>query len=100
MRFKAQGVIVRTVGECRIIFKDKESIVVQPNDGHNYYFHRWFAPKGSYGKYWGDFRRVMLRNKNLGTLLECIFYANKFGVQIHRTDREIDLKGRKIIERE
>jgi hypothetical protein len=42
----------------------------------------------------------MLRNKNLGTLLECIFYANKFGVQIHRTDREIDLKGRKIIERE
>jgi hypothetical protein len=56
MRFKAEGVIVRQVGDCRIIFKDRESIVVQPGDGHNYYFHRWFAPKGSYGEYWADFR--------------------------------------------
>ena len=100
MRFQAEGVIVRQVGDCRIIFKDKETVVVQPGDGHNYCFHRWFAPKGSYGLYWADFRRVMLRNKNLGTLLECIFYANKFGVQIHRTDRPVNLEGRKIIERE
>lgn len=98
--FVAKGVIVRRLSNCTIIFRDKETIVVQqPNDNGSYMFHRWFAPLGSYTGGWRDFRRKLLRNKNLD-LLSVIFYAQRFDVQIHRTTRPLDLKGRKIIERE
>ncbi len=99
--FVANGVIVRHLGSITIAFKDKETIAVKVvGDKHNitYLFHRWFAPLGSYTGGWRDFRRKMLRNKNLD-LLSCIFYAQKYDIQIHRTTRDIKLNG-KIIERE
>lgn len=99
--FVAKGIIVRRLDECTIIFKDKETIAVQVvGDPHHvtYLFHRWFAPLGSYTGGWRDFRRKMLRNKQLD-LLSCIFYAQKYDIQIHRTTRTIKLNG-KIIERE
>lgn len=99
--FVAKGTIVRRLGAVTIAFKDKETIAVQvvgEKHGITYLFHRWFAPLGSYTGGWRDFRRKMLRNKNLD-LLSCIFYAQKYDVQIWRTTRPLKLDG-KIIERE
>jgi hypothetical protein len=99
--FVAKGIIVRRLERITIIFKDNETIAVKVKGdewGGTYLFHRWFAPLGSYTGGWRDFRRKMLRNKQLD-LLSCIFYAQKYDVQIHRTTRKIELKG-KIIERE
>lgn len=98
--FIAKAIIVRNLKDCRITFRDKETIAVEVGDGVVHLFHRWFDDsRGSYINGWRDFRRKMLRNKKL-TLLACIFYANKYGVQIHSTTRPLQLTGKKIVERD
>lgn len=98
--FVARGIIVRNLKNCKITFKDKETIAVEIGDGVIHYFHRWFDDRrGCYINGWRDFRRKMLRNKKL-TLLSCILYANRYGIQIHSTTRPMELHGKKIIERD
>lgn len=115
MAFTADGVIVRKLENLTIVFWDSESIWVKDKKGQNYIFHRWFAPRGSYRGYiggektpiqWGTFRRKMLRNKykTIGakepiTLESLCVLANKYGVLVTRTTRELNLKGRKVIYR-
>lgn len=99
--FVAKGIIKRDLKSITIYFKDRETIAVQVKDDPfniTYLFHRWFAPLGSYTGGWRDFRRKMLRNKQLD-LLGCLFYAKKYDIQLWRTTRPLELKG-KIIERE
>lgn len=97
--FVAKAVIVRNLKNCRIVFKDKETIAVTVGDGVVHYFHRWFREeRGNYINGWRDFRRKMLRNKKL-TLMACIFYASKYNVDCHSSTRPLSLEGKKIIER-
>lgn len=97
--FVAKAVIVRNLENCRIVFKDKETIAVTVGDGVVHYFHRWFREeRGNYINGWRDFRRKMLRNKKL-TLMACIFYASKYNVDCHSSTRPLSLEGKKIIER-
>lgn len=95
-RFKAEATIVRELGEITIIFYDSQSIYVFDKTGHGVIFHRWFAPRGSYGTYWRDFRRRMLRRKNL-TMVRCHEIAAEYDIQSVCATYRPKLDGRKIV---
>lgn len=95
-RFKADAIVIRKVERLTIIFKDHETIWVLPdNASHNIIFHRWFAPRGSYGSGWQDFRRKMFRNKRID-LPTCYRLAAKHDVQSVGTARSPNLEGKRI----
>ena len=93
-RFKAEAIIVRKLSNgITIIFWDRSSIYVYAPDSAQI-FHRWFAQEGSYGEYWQDFRRKMLRTK-FKSILQIYELAATYDVQSCRTDRKLNLEGRK-----
>lgn len=98
-RFKAKAIIVRRLPEIEVIFWDAQSVYVYTLDGKGVIFNRWFSARGSYGDYWQDFRRKMLRTKNLN-LARCYELAASYDVLSIRTDRQLDLKGKKVDYRE
>lgn len=78
-RYRAEKIIVRRLPEVEIIFLDKQTICVYPNQGSGTQFHRWFAELGSYENGWKQFRDKMMRNKNL-TYLKCFEIAAEYGI--------------------
>lgn len=98
-RFQAEETIVRELRDIEIVFWDSQSIYVyERRSGRWVIFHRWFAPRGSYGEYWGDFRRKMLRYRGLD-MAGCRRLAERYGVEVAGTDRPVKLEGRKVIYR-
>lgn len=93
-QFKAkQGVIMRDMERLTIIFKDRETIWVLPKDGStNVIFHRWWAPIGSYKAGWGQFRRLLYREKKLD-IATCYRLAHRYGIQSMGTTRAPTIKG-------
>lgn len=103
-KFQAEGVLVRRLSNLTITFRDAESIWVEAGN-QTVIFHRWFCGRGSYmGQAggephpvrWIDFRRRMLRRKNM-ELMDCFTMANYYGVMATSTARKLNLKGRKVI---
>lgn len=95
-RWKAEATIVRELDSgLTIIFNDRESIYVYDERGDGHIFHRWYAPRGSYGDYWRDFRRKMLRNK-FTNILQIYELAARFNVLASHTRRKLDLSKRKV----
>lgn len=97
-RYRAEGIIIRELDEVKIIFWDSQTIYVYDHAGRGIAFHRWFAPRGSYGEYWQAFRQRMMRGKGL-TLAGCCGIATRYGVQTVGTYRKLDFEGRKVIKR-
>lgn len=88
--WKAEAVIVRELPEITIVFLNSESIYAFPKDGgRGSVFHKWWAPLGFYTAEWGDFRRKMLRNKNL-TIRDCYRLANRHEVVAQSTGRSLE----------
>lgn len=86
-RFKADKIIVRLLSEVAITFYDKETIYVFPKGcGNGTIFHRWFAPRGSYGNGWSQFRRQLLRQRHLD-LARCHELADRYGILYVGTDK-------------
>ena len=95
-RFKAKKIIIRRLPEVVIIFYSKEAIYVFPRGcGRGSLFHRWFAPKGSYGASWQPFRRKLMRYKHLD-LARCHEIANAHDVVYVGTDRKPQLNEKDI----
>lgn len=98
-KFKAEGTIVRRLDRITIIFWSKESIYVYENGADaGVIFNRWFTQRRSY-EYWRDFRRKMLRYKNL-SVVQCCEIAATYDISVVSTRRKLSLSGRKIIYRE
>jgi hypothetical protein len=90
-RFRADAVLVRDLKEVTVIFWDCRSIYVyDKKTGYGIVFNRWFDEWGSYTAYWKDFRRKMLRWKNL-SLLKCCELAARYDIVVNRTHRKLDL---------
>lgn len=95
-RFKACKILVRRLPDVVIVFYNKESIYCFPRGYSNgTIFHRWFAPKGTYGASWQPFRRKLLRYKHLD-MAKCHELAQYHGVLYVGTDRAPQLKGKTI----
>lgn len=98
MRFKAEAVIIRKVGDLTIVFYDKETIYVKDN-GHGWaVFHRWFAPRGSYSGGWKQFRHLLLYEKRI-TYAHCYRLAFRWEIASRANVRAPDLSKAKITER-
>lgn len=95
-RFKAEGIIVREISDIRIIFWNSHVIYVDGPFGM-VAFHRYYAPRGSYGAGWGDFRRKMLRYKEL-TWYSVFRVAAQFFdvVEVQSTDCKLDFKDKTV----
>ena len=97
-RFKAQAVIIKRVDDLTIIFYDKENIYIKDNSHGWTVFHRWFAPRGSYGGGWKQFRHLLLYEKNI-TFAHCYRLAFRWDIQSQANVREPDLTKLKTVER-
>lgn len=87
MKFRATSITIREFDTLTIIFKDKETIWILPNNAStNIVFNRWFAPRGSYSAGWQDFRRKLFRNKRV-SLEYCYKIAKKHQIQSMGTTR-------------
>lgn len=92
-KFKAMdGIVIRKLENVTIIFYDARTIYVFPTKGFGSIFHRWFyIERGSYINGWKDFRRLLMREKNL-TLLHCHELAGIHNIASISTNRWPDLK--------
>lgn len=94
--FRADAILVRKLEHLTIIFYDSYTIYVYPDNGNiGSIFNRWDASRGSYVNGWKDFRRRLLRKKNL-TVANCYEMAIKYGVVGNGTLRKLDLSGKKV----
>lgn len=95
-RFKAKGIIVREISDIRIIFWNSHIIYVYGPHGM-VAFHRYFAPRGSYSGGWGDFRRKLLRYKDLDWHSVFLVAARYFDiVEVQSTDTKLDFKDKTV----
>ncbi len=95
-RWRAEAVIIRRMPEVTITFFDRETIYAFPKGYANgTIFHRWYAPRGSYGRGWEQFRRKLLRYKHLD-LAKCHELADEHGILYIGTDRTPKLKQKKV----
>ena len=81
-RFKAEKQTVREFKWGTITFLDSHRILME----YGFYrvtFHRYYAPRGSYGESWGPFRRRVWKYQTL-TPIKVFKIAEKFGV-MHET---------------
>lgn len=95
-RFRANGIIVREISDIQIIFWNSHVIYVYGPFGM-VAFHRYFAPRGSYQAGWGDFRRKLLRYKELCWDNIFLIAAHYFDiVEIQSTDKKLDFKEKTV----
>lgn len=97
-RFRAGKIIIRKVNGLSIIFYDGTSIyVMQDATGYGTVFHRWWAPRGSYGRgtNWSAFRRGLLETKQI-TLGYCYELATRWDISFTPARGWPDLANKRI----
>lgn len=95
-RFKAKKVTIREFDDIIIVFENGDTIWMLPKHSTpNVIFHRWFAPRGSYGNSWHGFRKRLYEAKN-ADIGYCHRMADRFGVQTHATLRNPTVAGTEI----
>lgn len=87
-RYCAERTIVRHTSDLQIIFRDKYSIYVESSMGR-YVFHRWYAPRGSYGG-WHIFRQSLLTRRRI-SLSDIFEWANANDILFERSYGRIKL---------
>lgn len=99
-RFKAKAVIVKEVRRTglTIILYDRETIYVHDNKHGWAVFHRWFAPLGSYGRGWRQFRHLLEYEKNID-FNHCYRLAFRHGIASQKVKKGPDLTKVPIEER-
>lgn len=97
--YKAKAVIVKDVRatKLKIVFYDARSIYVHDENVGWVVFHKWFAPKGSYGA-WRNFRHLLLTEKKTD-LYHCYRVAHRWGIASQCVKKCPDLSGLEIEER-
>ncbi len=96
-RFRADKIIIREDNGLSIIFYDAQSIYVMKDDGYGVVFHRWWAPRGSYGHgtNWSAFRKGLMESKRI-SLSYCYELASKWDIQFMAARGWPNLTGRRI----
>lgn len=92
-RFHAEKIIVREIGGMEIVFWDKYSIYVK-DATHCFVFHRWYAPRGSYGE-WKKFKQLLLQRRHL-QLVDVFELADKHGILFKRAVRHLQWKEKAV----
>lgn len=77
-RFKAKTVKVRKVDGLTLVFRSPKAIYMGWN-GYWAVFHRWGAPRGSYGGGWQQFRHLLYYDKHI-TSVHVFELAERFQI--------------------
>lgn len=96
-RFRANAITIREVNGLSIVFYDSQSIYVMGKDGYAVVFHRWWAPRGSYGHgtNWSAFRRGLMETKHIN-LAYCYELAATWEIQFTAARGWPNLEGKKV----
>lgn len=99
-RFRAKAIIVKEVRRTglTIIFYDRETIYVYDSSHGWTAFHRWYAPLGSYGHGWRQFRHLLEYEKKID-FNHCYRLAFRHGIASQKVNKGPDLSNKAIVER-
>lgn len=91
-RFKAESTKFRCIGDLTIVFYSPKEIYLGFDDNWAV-FHRWGAPRGSYGGGWQQFRHLLYYEKAL-TATHVFELADEFRIPYVSARAAPDLRGR------
>lgn len=93
-RFRAKAIVVREIGDIRIVFYSKDSIYVRSAQGVWVVFHRWGEHGNDSHRNWSQFRHLMFYEKTID-FAHCHRLAFRFDIA-SQVAREPDLEGKTV----